>query len=348
MRKQAEKTKEMNSRQKRKTPFSVSIIPTQLQIRAPLDSPKKRKKSTLYLRDGDFPGKVTFRQFMHEFLLEFKRHPSMVADTFSGFCVDRLEPAAWTKSLGTDVLWIYGYVKSGSFGFESELVDIRDSNKRKKRESTDCELIPFFFLLDFETGKDSAILLTEQFGSYSAKGPFLNRLQSYVDRRLPPGHKVETSTIVNEEAVKTMLSKRVRAIRFQFARVASDIADSLGNDEHIVKNGVMELTIRAKSGLFPNIDWNLLQEKKKLGLTISDTTSEEMKVDIKVEGRTKTVNIGNLDSFHTSFPIEDRETVQVNGHPSFEQMVLESKDIIQFCREVLGWKKLPKSVKNTF
>lgn len=342
MRTQLRTVNQRKAHQKRRAPLSVSIIPTQLQIRAPLDSSKKRRSQPRYLRDGDFPHNETFRAFMHDFLLEFKRNPSIMEDTFSGFCVDRLEPELLSESPKTGWLWIDGYVKSGSFGFESELVDIRNSEKRKKRETTDCELIPFFFLLDFEPKQDSVILLTEQFGNYGVRGAFLDRLQRYIDQRLPPGHKVETGTIVNEETVKEMLSKRVRAIRFQFTRVASDVADSLGNDEHIVKNGVMELRIRAKSGFFDHFDWDSLKEKERIGLTIGDVTSEDLKVDIEIDGKKKTVNIGNLDSFHTSFPVEDREDVQINGHPPFDRMVSEAKDAIHFCRKVLGWKTLPE------
>lgn len=276
---------------------------------------------------------------MHAFLKFYQSNPSVDQDSFSGFKVLTLHPEGGPTPQAAASQSISGHVESGKYGIESTLVNVNNFNRIKRREKTDCEFIPFFFLMDFEPQKDSVILLTEQYGNYSPKGIFLDRLQQYVAMKLSPNHKVETETIVSEEVVKELLGKHVKALRFHFARVPADVADDLGNDRHIVQNGEMEVRIKAKNGSFPSCVWHLLQKQRRTGISIGEETSDKVKVEIEVErGRTKTVDIGNLAAFRMSFPIAEREDVQGNGHPSDNQMLEEAKDVLNLCRKVLGWR----------
>ena len=323
----------------KRMPVSVSLVPTRLSIRKRKSSrPKDSNTAPECFRDGEFPGKQTFREFIHDFLLEFKEHPSMVEDTFSGFRVDRIVPADLRKERNPAPLpRLHGRLSSGRFGFESDLVDIRDRTKVKKRERTDCELIPFFYLFEFMEGADCTILLTEQFGVYSPKTTLIERLQQYVDARLPDGGEVETETIVNERVVKKLLKNKIRALRFYFTKVAADIADDLGNDTFSCEDGTMELVVKPNRKRKFLFDWSQMDEWRRRGITVKDVKSEGMKVDVEIDGKTKAVDIGNLDSFRASFPVVDKAEVEENGHPSEEQMLLEANEALPLCREVLGW-----------
>lgn len=326
----------------KRLPVSVSLVPSRIQIREKLEGGRGHR----FLCDGDFRNGESFSAFMHAFLKFYQSQPSVDQETFSGFKVVKLKTMEVKTVEGatprTSVAQsISGQVESGKYGIESTLVNVHNFNKIKQRERTDCEFIPFFFLMDFEPKQNSVILLTEQYGHYSPKGVLLDRLQQYVAMRLSPKHKVVSETIVSEEVFKKVLRQRIKALRFHFQRVPADVADDLGNDRHIVQNGEMEVYIKAKNGRFPSWGWNLLQEKRRTGISIGTETSDEMKVEIDMEcGKTKTVDIGNLAAFRMSFPIAARDDMQENGHPSDDQMLEEAKDVLKLCRKVLGWRAL--------
>lgn len=321
---------------KNKTTFSVSLVPTRIQIRKPQPEETKRKRrKPEFVKDGEFPEDGSFRSFMHAFFTKFLGHAEVSEDNRSGFRVAQLTPKEISSEQKEQ--WIHGCVESGKFGFESELVNVK-TKKSKRRETTDCELIPFFFAMDFEPGQAAAILLTEQFGPYSPKGIMLEHLRAFVESRME-GHKLEPEIIVSEEIVRQVLSKHVKALRFHYERVPPDIADSIdaSKDHHIERDGVMEVAIKAKRGKFPDWGFEFLHNVRRTGLTIFTEKSTELKVDMVVDGKTKTVNIGDLNSFNTSFVVDSIQEVQQNGHPTDKQMLEEAKDAFVICRKALGW-----------
>lgn len=320
---------------KKNATYSVSLVPTRIRIRkSGAHSAKRRGQAEAGVADGGFPGGESFRDFMRGFFGSHLGTATMDIDNQSGFRVsDSADGGAMVDGL------FYGHVETGRFGFESELVDVTDTRRTKKRERTDCELIPFFFAMDFEPGMDCAILLTEQFGPYSPKGILLDRLRGHVEK-LMPGHGVETETIVSEEVVKEVLAKRVKALRFQYQRVPPDMADSIDSDGsgHIEREGVMEIVIKSRNGVFGEWGFKLLDKVRQTGLTVSDETSTNLKVEMEYDGRTKTVDIGDFGSFNTSFPVDSREEVEANGHPATDRMLAEARDVLDICRKTLGWR----------
>lgn len=324
---------------KLKPTYSVSLLPTRIRILKPGDSASKRRgKAAACLKDGDFPGGASYRDFMYGFFSSVLGNALMIEDSRSGFRVAELVPS---KPTGSG--FIHGRIESGKYGFESQLVDVNDANnagKAKKREMTDCELIPFFFAMDFHPGKDSSILLTEQFGPYSPKSILLEQLRKYVAEKMP-GHKVSSETIVSPDIVEEVLSKHVKALRFQFDRVPPDIADGIDRDDndHLERDGTMEVVIKSKNGRLREWGFEHLNDVRKTGITVNDATSTDLKVDMEIDGKQKTVNLGNTDSFNTSFSVDAKGEIEENGHPSINRMLSEAMDDFAICRKALGWPK---------
>lgn len=323
---------------KNKTTFSVSLVPTRIQIQKPQTKEATGKpKVPELVKDGDFPKDGTFYTFLNDFLKCHLGKASVSPDDRSGFRVAKLSPTKQSSPMKTLPARIQGCLETGKFGFESELWNV-NTQKTKRREAADCELIPFFFAMDFEPGQDAAILLTEQFGPYSPKGILLERLRSFVQTQMG-GHKLVTEVIVSEDIVRQVLSKHVKALRFHYERVPPDLADSIDKDKdhHIERDGIMEVVIKAKRGMFPEWGFDFLHNVRRTGLTILDEPSTELKVDMVVDGKTKTVTMGDLDKFNTSFVVDSIEEVQQNGHPSDERMMAEANDAFSICRKALGW-----------
>lgn len=331
---------------KTKPPFSVSLVPTRIQIQKP-ESEKGKQSSPSFVKDGDFPKIGSFRRFMMIFFNEHLGKVNISNDDRSGFRVSKLLPKRTVSGRSKRNERIYGCVESGKFGFESELMNVK-TKTTKRRESNDCELIPFFFAMDFEAHEESAILLTEQFGPYSPKGILLEHLRAFVESHMD-GHKLITGTIVSEDIVRQVLSKQVKALRFHYKRVPPDIADKIDKtkNQHIERDGMMEIAIKAKRGSFPEWGFEFLHNVRRTGLTIFNEKSTELKVDMVVDGKTKTVNVGNMDSFNTSFVVDSIEDVQQNGHPTDARMREEAKDAFSICRKALGWPTYETDDENT-
>ena len=332
---------------KSKTTFSVSLVPTRIQIQKPLNfNAKGKQRKPEFVKDGELPNGGSFKVILHDF---FKKHLGKAlvsADSRSGFRVSDLFPDKLPSNDEQQAFLMYGHVETGKFGFESELINV-ETKKSKHRESTDCELIPFFFAMDFQTGEDAVILVTEQFGPYSPKGILLERLRAFVQDKLE-GYKLTTEIIVSDEIVRHVLSQHVKALRFQYEKVPSDLADSIdrNKDHHIEHEGEMEVVIKAKHGAFLEWGFEFLNNVKRTGLTISDEKSTSLKVDMVVDGKQKTVNLDSPDSFNTSFIVDSIEEVQQNGHPTDERMLSESKDALFICRKALGWPIVENHVKS--
>ncbi|MBQ6925553.1 MAG: hypothetical protein IJQ73_13010 [Kiritimatiellae bacterium] len=316
-----------------KAAYSVALVPTKIEILKPAEPAEgRRRRVRQCLRDGEFPDGMTLRGFLRDFLEAHIGTATVNTDQLSGFRVASLSPETPNARI------LSGYVETGKYGFESELVDVNDTTRTKRRERTDCEFIPFFFAADFENGRDGAILLTEQFGPYSPKAILLEQLREHV-RGVLPDHKVRTETIVSDDIVKAVLSKHVKAIRFHYDQVPPDVADNLDENVsgHIEREGLMEVSFKSRNGVFPEWGFEFLNNVRRTGLTINDATSTDMKVDMEVDGRIKTVNVGNLESYNTSFIVDSQEDVQENGHPGEERMLSEAADAFSICRRALGW-----------
>lgn len=64
---------------------------------------------------------------------------------------------------------IYGIIETGEYGIESELVDVQTSRLAHRRQTTEADMMPFYFLIDIPEGVDEGILLIQRSGTFGIR-----------------------------------------------------------------------------------------------------------------------------------------------------------------------------------
>lgn len=303
---------------------TVSIIPNFIKIRSAGTMEEKN-----YLRDGDFPGGQSYRDFIRGFLKSI-RTAHLLVERNAGIRVDTVVAAEPEK--------LYGILKAGKYGFEAILENI-ETKATKTRDLKDCEYIPFFYLFEFKDNQASAILLMEQFGPYSARTSFMDLLRKHIADTLP-GHVLEHGTLVDTDYVKDSVKENIKAFRFIWHTIPADVADDIFDEDAQEDEGKMELAFKPKNGgSWGRPSWFNWEDTHTRGLKITSTPYDEMKVDVEIKGKKKTIRVEQLSCFKMSFDVTSSVRIGKDGHPTAASMLNESGDIIDMAKRILGWEK---------
>jgi hypothetical protein len=89
------------------------------------------------------------------------------------------------NNLLIDKFNISGYLRYGTYGFESDIVDTGTAEVVHRRKVTEMEQIPLFFKFWFPGGSDYAIAAFQSFSGRSCKQMVVSKLYDVFNRKYP-------------------------------------------------------------------------------------------------------------------------------------------------------------------
>ncbi|QRE73545.1 hypothetical protein [Methylobacterium aquaticum] len=234
---------------------------------------------------------------------------------------------------------IKGYVRYGTFGFESNIVDSNTKRSNYKRKITDVEEIPLFF--DFWTPKQSkfGLVAFQSFQGRSCIGLVMAKMRKDFEqenprcllnfRKLMPVD-LEKSEFFNAPIKRFKLIKRKKSV---------DVADSYLKDR-AGDNIDMELSIIARRQKNLGDLISLKNKMPKNGTGVIEYEGMEFNeaiAEVKFGKKTRRVGIFGYNSDAGVIDITDSLTKGADGHPTFDSIQRETTMLLtDFFKSMKG------------
>ena len=238
-----------------------------------------------------------------------------------------------------------GIIKTGEYGFESELINVPEKSLSHKRIVSEAEILPFYFLMSLPKGRDEGIVILERFGQKGVRSIFLNSFNKYFTRMFPQ-FRVEMNPLVTKKLIDYYLNrgglKKIRFIRFGMGK---NIEDAYDRSDHEEQEGYMELIAHAERGFGKYLPLKgrlkeYLKGDRELQRLIElkeyNFEYDNIKLELEVNKRTRTIDLSDLYKIRAYYDITDGVRME-NGHPVFESIDKNARDLLKDLSDAMGW-----------
>jgi hypothetical protein len=230
---------------------------------------------------------------------------------------------------------VCGTYQTGQFGFESDIYNTTRKKVAHKRQVDEADMMPFnfSFYLPRNTSagqRKRGLLLLSRFNTLGVRGLTIPHLRQYFANRFP-SFTLEISRVVPKIVLETILSQgSLKTIRLIKKSLPSDIADALSeSDRKNVQD--IELVIHSKRrSYFKGIDWLMRTIEGNATaseiITIPSFEHDDIKLEIEMDGRMRTVDLGNTAKLSSNIEIANI-TPGPDGHPKLDDWLREADDL---------------------
>lgn len=242
-----------------------------------------------------------------------------------------------------------GIVKTGNYGYESEIYNKNIKAISYKRQKEDAELLPFYFLIALPIDKDEGIVLLQGFKHFGIKTIFKETLNKFFSTENPE-YKIELNNLIDENLLKLLLDRgftsKIRYIKFKQPVNLEDAYDTDGDHEEIPDELHAELSvysgsnialskiIRSMKNQFPYQKSNEGDSLSKL-IEFTDFEYDNVKIEIKINGKNRTIDLSNLDKLRPIIDITDEVLREKSEHPKFNSINQIAIDLFRDLAEGL-------------
>jgi len=225
---------------------------------------------------------------------------------------------------------ISGIVESGAYGRTSNIRDVETDDLTYKKRSEDADVLPFYFLFYIPEDKNEGILLLQRTGNFGIRTSVGNFLEPYFRKR-HKGYGVELNALIREELTKQALRsgsiKKLRCVKYC---APLDRIDGL-DEGHKEISSNMEIVLSANR--IPVVGRIQKLFEPKSGISVKnlveirdfDFKYDTVKVEVEVEGSTRTFDLGKLQKTRTYYDITDFIKLGSDEQPIFESIDKEAK-----------------------
>ena len=207
--------------------------------------------------------------------------------------------------------FLQGRMGKGEYGIESDLFNTRKKVVSYKRISEDAELLPYYFLF----------AVPRMAGAYprpssrptdgaGIQGDFEDHFRKYFAADFPKLRLAKDPLPVNKAYARQLLRRgRVTHLRLVKNDVPTDLADlvKLGL---VQDQGVMEFRVRAMEGKSSQV---LKTGSLDDLLSSSKYKNFDIKLQLEVDGKTHTLNLGSLETTRTPDEYDITKKLDVQG-----------------------------------
>lgn len=231
---------------------------------------------------------------------------------------------------------VSGVYQTGQFGYESEIYSTGKKKVTHKRMKDEADMVPFYFSFYFNKDPNIAqrargLLLLGRFNTLGVRNITIPHLQQHFSQRFP-GFSLSIERVVPKTVMETLLKHgSLKNIRLIKKVIPKDIADVLSmRDRDQVQE--VELVIRSKrKSRFDDVNWaiNAISNNSQPSniLTIPSFTHDNVKLDIMLDGRKRTLNIGRPGVVSSNMELDLQPGA--DGHPVPSEWLMEADVIVE-------------------
>lgn len=220
--------------------------------------------------------------------------------------------------------YLYGRIKSGKYGVETDIVN-KKGDLKYKQTPEEAGLKPFDFLVGLSKDDcDETIIVLQTVSGYGIKGLLERELNKYVSSTYNYS-KILFSAIYPKYYLKKYIEKGIiKNIRLLRNRIPKDEADKYGVNQG-KKNTKFEIKISSgdgfKRGIIDKIH-DCIEGKLSYDRVVEMPYCDidDVKIDIKVGGKDKIISLKNIDRVVVSEDITDKVQC-IGGNPTKDTVI---------------------------
>ncbi|WP_416050071.1 hypothetical protein [Cupriavidus basilensis] len=247
-----------------------------------------------------------------------------------------------------DGTFVFGRYQTGEYGFKSELVDSNTNAVSHVRRVTEAEMIPFFYSLAIPKQGSWGVFTLQKFKNFGIHDFIVpNLIQDFeADNK---GCRLYIQRLVPETLASTLLDGAlVKGMRFVSYKLPAGIEDALGSDGMTAHVREVEFVIRAAKGRYlPKLDGfkDVILGNKNIGqiATLPNIPYDTIKLDLEVNGRRRTMDIGKPFKLSPNLDVTDEVTEGDDGHPVWEDISTVARD---FSADLLSAQGVTVTISN--
>jgi hypothetical protein len=218
---------------------------------------------------------------------------------------------------------LYGRVKTGEYGIESELVDIHTGDITN-RTPNQADMIPFGFCIAVPCGEvNSAVIILQTLGIYGMKMSLQHHLEKCITDVSSDLHLLLRSIVPKEYIDRYFRKGILKKIKMTRYEIPEDESNRLGinygvkqtKEERIIHKplGFMEKNKKIFSEVFAG------QKSYTDIIQIDGFEYDDLKLEFALEGTNKTFNMKDMNSLVVNENITKKVVIK-GGHPTFESL----------------------------
>lgn len=235
---------------------------------------------------------------------------------------------------------ITGVIRSGEYGYTSDIVDIDTGDINYEKAIDEASLVPFFFCMWLPENRDEGILILQNFKQLGINAAIREILERPFNRDFSR-NRLSINALVPESAVMNFLnSGRIMKARFIEYRLPIDQAEAIGHD-HEEQHINVEYSLTAKSNTEIPIKNRLLEciagtrERADL-LELEHFNYDDVKVEVEVNGKAKTINLFDFKKIRPRFDISENVDIAPSGHPYVDSVQEQALLLLREIATAIG------------
>ena len=232
-----------------------------------------------------------------------------------------------------------GIVKTGEYGYETELLDSNSGQPTHRRSVSEAEMMPFYFLIFLPQNTDEGILILQRFKQYGIKTILEKDINDYISSQYN-SLELQINPLVPSQLINEYLRNgrilKLRFIRFSFP---PDIADAYDTQDHLEEEGTTEYVISAKRrGSIPRRILEVIlevingQRSSNEIIEIQDFRYDKVKVEVELNGNRRTIDLSDTNKLRAYIDISQSVRLGNDGHPLFESINEKAQELLQDLR----------------
>ncbi|MGU3282251.1 hypothetical protein [Methylobacterium mesophilicum] len=235
------------------------------------------------------------------------------------------------EKIATNSNSIIGLCLIGEYGYGARLVDPKSGQTSYNMKKTEAPLEPFYFEFHIPPSTRKAMIICARHGQSGCK----SMLTTFLREKFNAGYSeyiMDVLPLMPRQAIDALIARgKLSSVRFIQEIIPQDIADKFNGDQKS-QEGELELVIRPKkTGLLKMQNLrDVLSLKKQIKdlVQLDNFEPENIKLEVEIDGRKKTIDFGNLGHVRASFDVTHEITAGNDGYPTFASMNKSSENLI--------------------
>ncbi len=286
-------------------------------------------------------------EILYSFLNHFLTNTANEDNTKKLFRVSQYQPTKNIEIGSTKYRLISGIVKTGSYGYESDIVNKNGNTITHHRTVEEAELLPFYFLASIPLNKDEGIIILQSFKQYGIKKIFTENFDNYF-RAERSEYKIEINDLIPEKLLEQLLERgNITKLKYISFEQPVDIADAVDTVDHKENQNLKaELILSEKKGIISGVI-NSMKDRlpykkghkddplKKL-IEITSFEYDTVKMEVSINGKYRNIDLCDLGNIRPTLNITDDVVFLGNGHPEFDSINQIAFDLFKELANGLG------------
>lgn len=235
----------------------------------------------------------------------------------------------------------YGYIRYGTYGYESDLVDADTNEKNYRRKSTDVEEIPLYYEFWCPKGSSFGLAAFQSFGGRSCINLLVSQMRHNFEKANPQHILTFKKLQPNDAEGSAFASAEVRQLRLIKKNAPSDVASQYfdnGNKKPIDLEIVISARRKGSLGPLSKV-FSSIKSGDRSVLEYAGVDFPDAVADIRIGGKTRKVGVLGANADAGVIDLTDALQFGPDGHPTLESLKEEVDSLLKdFCETLFGEK----------